>query len=167
MTRAVWFSVLGLAALSIGCKSGERIDPELDRLGRATGPVDPGTVRSASPPTGGAMSSRGRGAGGGVVHSGEIVETMQVPNYTYMLLETGGGDRVWTAVPRTQVEVGQSVEVVESIVMRDFKSRTLNRTFPTIVFGTLGGGAETPQPADAGLPPGHPPIASQPRPPVE
>lgn len=135
MNRAVLWSHLVLAAAALGCSSGEQIDPELDKLGRATGPVNPGAAPSATPPPG--------GAGGGTVHAGKIVETMQVPNYTYMLLETDGGDRVWTAVPRTRVEVGQTAEVLESIVMRDFKSRSLNRTFPTIVFGTVRRPSET------------------------
>jgi hypothetical protein len=161
-----WMVVVLVAAA--GCGSGDGIDPDVDKLGRATGPVVPQVGAPSAPRApGGGMPGASAGADEPVIsHRGEIAETMQVSNYTYMLLQTGEGQRVWTAIPRTDVQVGQIVQVAQSLVMRDFKSPTLNRTFETIVFGTLVGGAvPSSAPAmDGGLPPGHPPIAGDPAP---
>jgi len=43
-------------------------------------------------------------AAGGALFTGKIVETMQVPRYTYMLLDVGKGEPVWTAVSSTEVK---------------------------------------------------------------
>lgn len=170
MYRAIPWPLLCLV-VAAGCSSSEQLDPELEKLGRASGPVSPGaksgmeSMPSMPPSRGGAAPA----AGGGAVFTGKIVETMQVPKYTYMLVDVGKGEPIWTAVTSTVVEVGQQVTVVESITMRDFKSRTLNRTFPTIVFGTIGEGKAMVAPTDGGLPVGHPPVEAMPagHPPVE
>jgi hypothetical protein len=171
--RLSYFGVCATQAalvIVVGCSSGEQLDPEIEKLGRATGPVSPGAA------AGGRMESmppvRGEGApatGGGGVFEGKVVETMQVPRYTYMLLDVGRGDPVWTAVTSTEVEVGQQVTVVESITMRDFKSRTLGRTFPIIVFGTRADAGAPAARTDGGLPPGHPAVGGMPpgHPPVD
>jgi hypothetical protein len=157
MNRAIPWSLLALALAATGCSSGEQLDPELEKLGRASGPVGPGAEGRAGPMPPSVDRDR-TAAGGGAVFRGKIVETMQVPRYTYMLLDIGRGEPVWTAVTTADVEVGQQVTVVESITMRDFKSRTLNRTFPMIVFGTIRGAAAPVAGADGGLPSGHPPV---------
>ena len=167
MIRWIPWLLVFVAAAVVACSSTEKLDPELEQLGRATGPVDHEAMRSMGAPQGGGGSTMG----GGRVHSGKIVEAMQVPKYTYMLLDVGDDERLWTAVSRSEVEVGQEVKVVESVTMRDFHSRTLNRTFATIVFGNIEGqvpaGARSA--AEGDLPPGHPPVDGIPagHPPVE
>jgi len=168
------FVVLLVPLAAAGCHSSEQLDPEVEQLGRATGPAGSAESTGGMGPMG-AMGGAGerqgdaRGGGEGAVLTGKIVETMQVPNYTYMLLDVGKGEPVWTAVNSAEVEVGQQVTVVESLTMRDFTSRTLNRTFESIVFGTMRGAAAAVAPQDGGLPPGHPPIDGKPpgHPPVE
>jgi hypothetical protein len=157
--------VILLAGLwALGCGRSEKLDPEVDRLGRASGPVEPGL---SHPPQGMPRSGSPDSSGGGRVHAGSIAETIQVPNYTYIRLTTEDGNELWTAVPSTEVTVGQPARVVESLVMKDFTSRTLSRTFESIVFGVLegqpppAGGAMPPTPAGE-LPPGHPPIDAGP-----
>lgn len=65
--------------------------------------------------------------------SGKIVETMDSGGYTYMLLKTGGS-KTWVAIPQAKVKVGQSVTVQPGMPMANFKSKSLKRTFKSIIF---------------------------------
>ena len=65
--------------------------------------------------------------------TGEIVETMNSGGYTYIQLDTGK-EKIWAAAPETEVEVGQKVSVPQGMMMKDFPSSTLNRTFDEIWF---------------------------------
>ncbi len=70
--------------------------------------------------------------------SGIVAETMDAGGYTYVRLTTDNGEK-WAAVPLTKLTVGDKITVVSSMVMKDFASPTLKRTFPEILFGTLAG----------------------------
>jgi len=72
--------------------------------------------------------------------TGVVVETMDSGGYTYLRLDTAAGD-VWAAVKQTTVAKGQTVSVVNAMVMDGFESRTLKRTFDHILFGELSGAA--------------------------
>ena len=65
--------------------------------------------------------------------SGKVVETMNSGGYTYVSIENGG-KKTWVAVPNTKVKVGQNVTCRPGIVMQNFTSKTLNRTFDSIIF---------------------------------
>ncbi|MDA8163979.1 MAG: hypothetical protein M0017_02945 [Desulfobacteraceae bacterium] len=65
--------------------------------------------------------------------SGKVAETMDSGGYTYVLLDTGSG-KTWAAMPQTKVAVGDQIKLEEGPVMENFTSKTLNRTFETIVF---------------------------------
>lgn len=65
--------------------------------------------------------------------SGTILETMDAAGYTYMLVESGSG-KTWVAIPETPVTKGATVSYYEGMVMTDFPSKTLNRTFDSVVF---------------------------------
>ncbi len=69
-------------------------------------------------------------AGGG---SGKVIETMNAGGYTYLLVDTGKEER-WVAIPESTVNKGETVEYSAGMVMQDFHSKTLNRTFASIVF---------------------------------
>ena len=87
---------------------------------------------------------------------GKIVETMDASGYTYVNLETASGS-TWAAMPQTKVEVGQQVALSGGMPMSNFESKTLGRTFDTIIFSggiVQGGGAAAPA-KTAALPPGH------------
>ena len=64
---------------------------------------------------------------------GKIVETMDVGSYTYVCVENEG-QKQWAAIPTTQVKVGDAVELQPGMVMKNFSSKSLNRTFDTIIF---------------------------------
>ena len=73
---------------------------------------------------------------------GKVLETMNSGGYTYINIEQDGKS-TWVAVPTMQVTVGQEVSVMPGFVMNNFKSKTLDRTFGTIVFSSgLVDGAE-------------------------
>ena len=65
--------------------------------------------------------------------SGKVVETMNSGGYTYVSLENNG-KKTWVAIPQTAVKVGQNVTCQPGMVMQNFTSKTMNRTFDSIVF---------------------------------
>jgi hypothetical protein len=67
--------------------------------------------------------------------SGEVVETMDASNYTYLRVRAVRGD-VWVATAQMKVAVGEKVVVPLESEMRDWHSATLNRDFPLIYFVT-------------------------------
>lgn len=68
-------------------------------------------------------------------HKGTVVTTMNVEGYTYMELENNGG-KFWIACPNVEVKVGDAVETSAGMLMTDFYSKTLKRTFKEIHFVT-------------------------------
>jgi len=74
--------------------------------------------------------------------SGKVVETMDSGGYTYMNLQKNG-NKTWVAVPQMKVTVGQEMSIAPGMVMKEFKSNSLNRTFDAIVFSTGVAGPES------------------------
>ena len=72
------------------------------------------------------------------VVSGEVLEVKDVDIYTYLRLKTRDGE-TWAAVSKAPVRVGAKVTIENPSVMKNFESKVLKKTFPTIVFGTLAG----------------------------
>jgi hypothetical protein len=75
----------------------------------------------------------------GLELAGQVLETIAVPNYTYLRLKTGEKTEAWAAVPTASVAVGSQVRVHNAAMMSAFSSPTLHRVFDTIYFGTLDG----------------------------
>jgi hypothetical protein len=77
--------------------------------------------------------------------SGTVLETMDAAGYTYMNLDTGD-QKVWVAIPQSEVSKGEKVSVVEGMEMKDFHSNSFNRTFESIIFspGLVGGASMSP-----------------------
>jgi hypothetical protein len=78
--------------------------------------------------------------------AGTVLEVKDVEVYTYLRLKTKDGE-IWAAVSKAPVKVGAEVGIVNTMVMTDFESKTLNRKFDRIVFGSLatpGAGAAAP-----------------------
>lgn len=65
--------------------------------------------------------------------SGTIVETMDSGGYTYILLDNGK-DKVWIAGPVTPVEVQTNASCPDGMIMYDFHSKSLDKTFAQIYF---------------------------------
>lgn len=96
---------------AVGCKSAKQEAP---------------APASQSQPAGNAVPA-------GTALSGKVVETMNSGGYTYASIENGG-KRTWVALPDTKLKVGQQITCQPGMPMQNFTSKTLNRTFDTIIF---------------------------------
>jgi hypothetical protein len=68
-----------------------------------------------------------------VALKGTVTETMNSGGYTYVQLDYNGA-KYWAAMPTTEVKVGSNVTVSTGMVMHNFTSKSLGRTFDSIVF---------------------------------
>lgn len=68
-----------------------------------------------------------------IPHTAVVKETMSSAGYTYIRVEEEG-KTYWIALPETEVSVGEEVSFYEQMLMENFNSRTLNRTFDRILF---------------------------------
>ena len=93
---------------------------------------------------------------------GAVLETMDSGGYTYALLDTGQDQR-WVAALQTPVAVGDVVQTDPGMIMTDFTSNTLDRTFERVYFVSglqnLSGGAQPAPQAGGGMPAGHPDVS--------
>ena len=87
----------------------------------------------AFPGAGASTAQQASTAPAASVTRGTVVETMDVAGYTYVQLEKDG-QKHWAAVPTTPVKVGDEVELAAGIEMKNFQSKTLGRTFDSIIF---------------------------------
>ncbi len=67
------------------------------------------------------------------VLSGKVVETMDSGRYTYVCLEKND-KKIWVAVYKMKIIVGQSMSFKPGVEMVNFESKTLNRKFDKIIF---------------------------------
>jgi hypothetical protein len=81
--------------------------------------------------------------------SGTVTETFDGGGYTYMKLDTETGEQ-WAAIGQAPVKVGDTVNLKPGPVMKDFYSRTFDRTFPSIVFSSGMAGGNGGAPSDFG-----------------
>ena len=98
--------------------------------------------------------------------TGKLVERIDAAPYSYLKLQTAQGE-AWAAVPQTTAANGTSLTVVNAFPMKDFESKTLNRKFAVVYFGTLAGQDGAPKgampasmgamPASGQVPAGMPP----------
>ena len=139
--------------LGFGC---DRNAPSSSDLTDDHVPLDAPTERSGAPGDPEAPAS--------LPIKGEVTEALDVARYTYIKIDTEEGDR-WVAATKLHVETGETVEVSDYQVMRDFHSKSLNKTFPEIIFaarvvvmGEDGQPRREAPPADGTMPPGHPAV---------
>lgn len=84
---------------------------------------------------------------------GTVLETMDSGGYTYVLIDADGG-QIWAVAPEFAVKTGDAVMIPDGMVMKDYTSKTLNRTFEKLRFvgEVMVNGSSTLSP----LPAGHP-----------
>lgn len=82
--------------------------------------------------------------------SGKVLETMNSGGYTYMKVDTGAS-QPWVAIPQSQIKVGQEVSYQPGMVMNNFASKSLNRTFDAITFSAGLVGASAPHGGSASM----------------
>jgi hypothetical protein len=83
-----------------------------------------GVASASAPPSGDKAAA---------ANSGKIIETMNSGGYTYILVDSGTA-KTWVALPEMTVKIGDAVHYAEGMLMQDFHSKTLNRTFASLVF---------------------------------
>lgn len=154
-TAVLLSAVVGVAALvAVTAKPPSEAGPAVSPV--AAAPPSPGPDSVSGPEDGASLS-------------GQVRETMDVAQYTYVRLATAAGE-VWAAVSKAPVSVGSQVTIADATRMEHFESPTLKRTFDVIYFGNLAGqgsGSDAragaapplaPGAEDDALPPGHPAI---------
>ena len=65
--------------------------------------------------------------------SGVVIEAMNSAGYTYLLIDSGV-EKNWVAIPESTVAKGEKVTYKPGMLMKNFSSNTLNRTFDSIIF---------------------------------
>jgi len=68
--------------------------------------------------------------------SGTVLESIDVEPYSYLRLRTAEGE-VWVAVSKTALKKGSMVTIEDTMELQNFQSKSLNRKFDRIVFGSL------------------------------
>lgn len=72
-------------------------------------------------------------AAGGGGTSGKVKSVTNAGGYSYIEVERPGGSQ-WLAVPETRVKAGDTIQWGGGMVMNQFRSDSMNRTFDQIVF---------------------------------
>lgn len=80
-------------------------------------------------------------------HIANVLETINSGGYTYAKVDEKG-NIYWIAGPQSNISVGSSISFLEQMVMKDFTSKSLNKTFDQLVFvsaiiSTDGSGKKT------------------------
>ena len=66
-------------------------------------------------------------------NSGEVSEVIHASTYTYLHV-TRGGKGTWLAIPRREIPVGAEIRYAAGALMKDFRSKSLERTFEEVLF---------------------------------
>jgi hypothetical protein len=107
----------------------------------------PAPKPAPAPPPKASAANAGQPAG--LTVSGKVLERIDAGTYSYLRLDTLGGEQ-WAAVPKCELKAGDSAVVSHAMSMDGFESKTLQRKFEHIVFGTLDGAGASAPPATAG-----------------
>ena len=75
--------------------------------------------------------------------TGRVLETRDVAGYTYVRLKEKTGE-TWAAVTQQVIKKGDTVTIENVMVMSNFESKALHKTFDSIVFGSIQGHAAAP-----------------------
>lgn len=103
------------------------------------GPMAPGQPPAQAPPAAAAPAQDPHAGleratvAAGAGRKGRVAETMNAGGYTYVRVEEKGKS-TWVAAMETPVKVGDVVEFPDIPPMTGFHSRTLDRTFDSILF---------------------------------
>ncbi len=66
-------------------------------------------------------------------HEVKVLESINSGAYTYLKVEEKG-EQYWAAIMKTPIKVGSSITIKEQVWMKNFKSKTLDKTFDKILF---------------------------------
>jgi hypothetical protein len=66
-------------------------------------------------------------------NKGTVVSTIDANEYTYIEVASGK-TTTWLAAPKTDIKKGSVIRYEDGAVMTNFRSKLLNRTFPSVSF---------------------------------
>lgn len=69
------------------------------------------------------------------IHYGKILQIENVKDYKYLKVNEKGKE-IWVAIANVDVAIGDKIGYDKEIMMRDFKSKSLNQTFKEIFFAS-------------------------------
>lgn len=72
----------------------------------------------------------------GDVFEGVVLESLNGGGYTYMQIEDASKNKHWVAVTGVAIEKGTEVRLTEEMRTEKFESKSLNRTFDSIIFAS-------------------------------
>jgi len=121
--RSYW--IIATLLMSIGCSSSQKTATESTAVQPAQG--TPGLAQAPNIPAAPA------------VLQGRLLERLDASNYSYLRIASSEGE-IWAAVPQTAIEPGADVTIENPMAVDQFESKTLNRKFDQIFFGTLASG---------------------------
>ena len=104
---------------AVGCQSNKAKGSDALVAAPTTGVMPPASVSAATE---------------GI--SGKVLERIDASPYCYLRLQTARGE-VWVAVPEAKIEKGTDVTIANPMLMNNFESKTLKRTFAEVYFGSL------------------------------
>ena len=122
MKHATLISTLSLLALTV-CVDSAAQEPAVPPANKSYMPIVPG---AALPP--GHPSTEVE-----KMETGTVVSTLDVSGFTYIEIQQGHDTR-WIATGTTGVKKGEVIEFESSPPVENFKSKKLNRTFPSVSF---------------------------------
>jgi hypothetical protein len=70
---------------------------------------------------------------GDMNHKGKVLSTINASIYTYIEVSEAG-KTVWIAAPTVAVKKGDNIAFDDGAIMNNFFSKSLNRTFDTVIF---------------------------------
>lgn len=68
-----------------------------------------------------------------LTRTGKVLSHIDSNEYTYVEVSEKG-NTLWLAAPRTTLKDGDTVRYPDGVVMRDFYSKLLKRSFPAVMF---------------------------------
>ncbi|NJD91453.1 MAG: DNA-binding protein [Geobacter sp.] len=75
-------------------------------------------------------------------HKGKVLQIINSGGYTYVELKKKSGEKVWLAVSSAEIPVGSQQTFNPGMVMTNFESKSLKRTFDSIIFTDLAAPAK-------------------------
>ncbi len=70
---------------------------------------------------------------GEATHIGEVVEKLDAGDYSYLQIKEKD-NLYWIAIPLMQIKLGENIMYSKYMEMKNFESKTLNRTFKSVLF---------------------------------
>ena len=132
-----------MAMLAISLSSGARAGDGVTAPGKKDLSRYRGKLPADHPPVGRANSGSAPDATGIAnardlarsAEEGRVLNVLAAGGYTYLEVAIDGRkDTQWVAVTERKVEKGQTIRFRSPLEMKDFYSKTLDRTFPSIYF---------------------------------